>query len=46
MERQYLPHILHDWMFVSGAEDLQTIRHGPRSSLLTQFMWYVKFYVL
>ncbi len=38
-ERQYLPHILQDQMFVSGSEDLQTIRHRLQSSLLTLFMW-------
>ncbi len=33
MERQNLPHILQD-MFVSGAQDLQIIRHRPHLSLL------------
>ncbi len=32
MERQNLPHILQD-MFVSGAQDLQIIRHRPHFSL-------------
>ncbi len=27
------------FMFVSGAQDLQIIRHHPQSSLLTLFMW-------
>ncbi len=33
MERQYLPHILQDQMFVSGAQDLQIIRHRPPYSV-------------
>ncbi len=40
MERQYLPNILQDWMFVSGAEDLQTICHGPQSSLVFMILNY------
>ncbi len=43
---EYLPQILQDLIFVSGAEDLQTICHHPQSSLLTLFMWQVKCYVL
>ncbi len=43
---EYLPQILQDQIFVSGAEDLQTICHRPQTSLLTLFMWQVKFYVL
>ncbi len=38
MEWQYLPHILHDQMLVSAAQDLKIIRHYPQSSLLTLFM--------
>ncbi len=36
MERQYLPHILQDSMFVSDAQDLQIIRHRPTLLLVSE----------
>ncbi len=44
-ERQYLLHILLDEMFVSGAQDLQIIRHCPLS-FISPYSIYVESEIL